>query len=398
VTLAAFALFTYTTMAFSTGACAEELVDGEFGQLKLGRPLVAGMRIPTVRELRDIVSRPRIETVVLLKLHGDKNNHYLPSWSDDGQRLAFQRSDVGSGSTKLLMFSSLSALQPTLLSSADGANDQMLRWGVNSAASYAFARTTRDSKAAQIYVSEDGAEPVAKTKDTARNVYPALYRRTDGICRLVYERNGQLIHEAWTDGESVESGQKLGSGSQPRWDRTGTRLLIARQREGAGRIGAYNVVIRNLRTEREQVVPINATDDVRSPCWSPDERFVSFYHRKSGENHPWQIALAPVDDVGQVRDLGEQVVVNVDFESSGPAWEPTNERIWGFSHARHKQAYYPLVGIDVKSGAMIEVDYPQRCTTPNDLAVNPTADTPELAFIARDGLTQDVFVILLNHY
>ncbi len=145
-------------------------------------------------------------------------------------------------------------------------------------------------------------------------------------------------------------------------------------------------------------MPIDPTDDVRSPCWSPDERFVSFFHRKSGENHPWRIAVASSSDARQVRDLGEQVVVNVDFESAGPAWEPSGERIWGFSHARHKQAYYPLIGIDVKTGDSIDVDYPQRCTSPNDVAVNPTAENTGNSVIAHDGLTQDLFVILLNHY
>ncbi len=36
---------------------AEQLLEGEFGQLNLGRPLVAGTHIPTIRELREIVSR-----------------------------------------------------------------------------------------------------------------------------------------------------------------------------------------------------------------------------------------------------------------------------------------------------------------------------------------------------
>jgi len=373
-------------------------VEGEFGTVNLGRPLVAGTHIPTVRELREIVGRQRLETVVLLKLHGDKNNHYLPAWSEDGLRLAFQRSDVGSRASKLLLFSSLSAAEPTLLTPADSSFDQMFRWGVNSASSYVFARTTRDSKSAQIYFSENGGEPVSKTQDAGRHVYPAIYRRTDGIWRMVYELDGRLMHDAWKSKQPIEAGQSLGSGSLPRWDRTGTQLLIARERGGQGRAGAYDVVIRNLKKEKEQVVPIDATDDVRSPCWSPDEQFVSFYHRKSGENHPWRVAIAPISDVRRVRDLGEQVVVNVDFESPGPAWEPTGERIWGFSHARHTQAYYPLIGIDINSGTMIEVDYPRRCTTPNDLAVNPTADIPEMAFTGQVGLTQDLFVILLNHY
>src|SRR5262245_13552861 len=94
---------------------AQDFLDQEFGPVSIGRALVAADHVPTVRKLRTIVSRPRIETVLLLKLHNDKNNHYLPTWSNDGLRLAFQRSDVGSPASKLLLFQSLSASQPILV-------------------------------------------------------------------------------------------------------------------------------------------------------------------------------------------------------------------------------------------------------------------------------------------
>jgi hypothetical protein len=377
---------------------ADDLLEGEFGQLNLGRSMIAANRLPTVREVRKLASRPQIETVLLLKLHGDKNNHHLPIWSDDGLRLAFQRSDLALLTSKLLLFQSLSDEKPLLVETEEGAYDHMFRWGVNAPSSYVFARTARDSKATQIYFSLAGNTPVAKTQGAARHVYPTIYKRTDGIWRLIYERDGQLVHDAWREDQEIESGKLIGRGSLPRWDGTGTQLLVAREREGTGRRGAYDVVIRNLRSETEIIVPVDATDDVRSPCWSPDEQFVSFYHRKSGESHPWRIALTPIADVSQVHDLGEQVVMNMDFESPGPAWESTGERIWFFSHAKHKQAYYPLIAVDTKTGVLTEVDYPERCTTPNDLAINPLADIPEIAFVAHAGITQDLFIVLLNHF
>ena len=384
-------------LAVSAAVEAQELLDGEFGPLNLECALVATDHVPTIRELRKIVSRPRIETVLLLKLHHDKNNHYLPIWSDDGFRLAFQRSDVGSRTSKLLLFQSLSASQPILLTDVGNAYDHMFRWAVNSPSSYVFARTTQDTKSTQIYFSQAGEPAVAKTRDAGRHVYPTLYKRTDGIWRLVYEHDGQLIHDAWKETEEVESGKLLGRGSLPRWDRSGIQLLIARER-GKGRPGAYDLVIRNLRSEKEIALPLDATDDAAQSVLVARRKIRVLLPSQVGRGSSMAHTLAPVPDVQQVRDLGEQVVVNMDFESPGPAWESTDERIWFFSHARHTQAYYPLLAVDVKTGATMEVDYPNRCTTPTDIAINPTADIPELAFVAHDGLTQDLFVVLLSHY
>jgi hypothetical protein len=47
---------------------------------------------------------------------------------------------------------------------------------------------------------------------------------------------------------------------------------------------------------------------------------------------------------------------------------------------------------------VITVDYPKRCTTPGDLAVNPATAVPEMAFAAHDGLPRDLFIVFLNHY
>jgi hypothetical protein len=63
-----------------------------------------------------------------------------------------------------------------------------------------------------------------------------------------------------------------------------------------------------------------------------------------------------------------------------------------------KQAYYPLLAADVTTGKIDVIDYPNRCTTPYDLAVNPVTEVPEVAFMAHDGLPQDLFIVFMNHY
>jgi Tol biopolymer transport system component len=224
---------------------------------------------------------------------------------------------------------------------------------------------------------------------------PALYERTDRIWRLAYEQEGQVMHEAFDAEARVADPLSLGRGTSPRWASDGFRLLMLRGRSG-GQLAAYDVVVRNLRTEKELVLADKGV--LRGPVWSPDEQSAAFYVRDPGDNKPWRIQVASAVEERKVHDLGADVVVNENFESEGPSWEPGGRRIWFFSKQHRKEGYYPLVAADVASGKLAVVDYPSRCTTPFDLAINPVTEAPELVFVAHDGLPQDVFVLFLNHY
>jgi hypothetical protein len=385
-------------LASGGAAQARDLLEGEYGDIDLGRTLVEPATIPTLSELRELVRKPQITTVLLLKLYGDANNHNLPVWSDDGRRLAFQRSDVGARSSKLLLFNALSQARPDLLSTDPDAYDYMFRWGVNSSSGFVFARIDRARAATQIYFSAQGEPPVIKTPGAGRHIAPCVYQRTDGIWRLAYERDGELVEEAWNSSGPVEANVSLGRGSSPRWARDGFRLALLRERPGPGQIAGAEIVVRNLKTDAEIVLSTEPADRVRSPSWSPDERYVAYYSRPAGDQQSWRIGVASLTEGEPGRMLGQQVVANLDFESQGPSWEPSGRRIWYFSHAQKEHAYYPLVAADVRTGETTLVDYPTRCTTPGDLAVNPAAETPQMAFVAHDGLTQDLFIVFLNHY
>jgi hypothetical protein len=371
---------------------AQDLLEGEFGNINLGRSLIEPGRFPTLKELREAVRKPTIEAVLMLKLHGDQSNHYLPVWSDDGLRLAFQRSNLQERSSRILLFHSLADPQPSQIDQEPGMYDYMFRWARNSQAAFAFARIEPQSSSVHLYFSADGRTVSRKTTGQGRHLMPALYERTDGIWRLAYERDGQLLHEAWDTREPVVSPLPLGRGTSPRWSSDGFRLLLARGRSG----GASEVAVRDLRSEQEVIIP--ASGLARGPVWSGDEQLAAFYVRPPGGNQPWQIQVASTTQAGGGRTIGNDVVVNPDFESEGPSFEPSGRRIWHFSHRHTAQAYYPLVAADVQSGAEEIVDYPRRCTRPADLALNPMTAVPEVVFVAHDGLPQDVFVLFLNHY
>ena len=397
-----------------------ELLNGEFGDIDLGRPLVERDRFPTIKELRLSVGKPEISTVLMFKLFHGNGEHHLPVFSGDGLRVAFQRSDTqagssagssGKGSSKLLLFLSLDQAEPILLSKEPDVYDYMFRWAINGPGSYAFVRLVAGKADTDVYFGQ--GNPAAtlrrKTPGNGRYLFPAVYGRTDGIWRMVYEEEGRLMHQAWNDEGPVDRPTELTRGSSPRWSRDGYRLLIARQRPGRTGVPTYDMVVRNLRTETEVLLPSGLSDKkglVRSPAWSPDETAAAFFIREGSEGSPWRIRVCTVPasskDHGdsQGRTVGNDVVVNQSFQSEGPAWEPSSGRVWFFSHKHQRQAYYPLVAADVRSGATAVVDYPSRCTTPNDLAINPAGLVPEIALVAHDALSssRDLFVVFLNHY
>lgn len=374
-----------------------QLLDGEFGEIDLGRRLIEPSRMPTLRELREAVRRPEIAPVLMLKLFGNGKNQHLPVWSGDGLRLAFQRSEVDIRSSRLLTYASMSKSEPALLTNENDVYDYMFRWAVNEPENYTFVRIRGDSPNTRIFMAGRDGKPQAKLAREGRYGFPAAYLRTDGIWRLVYQESGQVVHQAWNADGPVEEPVALLRGTAPCWSRDGTRLLAARQRPGRDTDPVFDVVVWNLRTEKETLLPAGTEGVVRSPVWSPDEERAAFYVRQFGEGKPWRVRVSPVDG-SEGRTLAAPVVVNMMFESACPAWEPAGRRVWFFSEEQHQQAYYPIVAADAQTGAFTVVHYPRRCTNPSDLAINPQTAVPEVAMVGHDGLPQDLFILFFNHY
>jgi hypothetical protein len=242
-------------------------------------------------------------------------------------------------------------------------------------------------------VSTDGGPAAPRTSGDGRHLMPALYERTDGIWRMAYEKDGQVMLEAWRGEDIFDEPFALCRGTSPRWSASGAALLLARAR--GAKLGAFDIVMRVLPDKETQ---LSTSEVVRSPAWSPDERFAAFFAKDAGDNKPWRIEVASLTGQAKARPLVDEVVVNPSFDADEPTWEPSSRRVWCFSHRHRQQTYYPLVAVDVESGQQQVVDYPQRCTNPGDLAINPKTFVPELVFVGHDGLPQDVYVLLLNHY
>lgn len=373
----------------------QSLLPGEFGNIDLGRTLLEPSRFPTIQELRAAARKEQITAVVMLKLFSDGNNNYLPVWSQDGQRLAFQQTNLKTRSSRVFVFHSLAQATPDALAGPEGSRDVMFRWGINAPGSYVFSRMAAEGGHRKVFFAASGNESRPCSTAAGAALFPSLYRRTDGIWRLVYEAEGQIWHEAWNDQGPVDMLRSFGPGSAPRWSSDGQRLLFVRPASAGG---YPQVSVFHLAKNQTIPLPAPAAAAVRSPTWSPDEKRLAFYFRASGEGQPWQIHVCTLGPDPQGVTLASDVIVNPDFDSEGPSWEPSGERLWFFSNAHRRQAYYPLVAINADGGQPLVVDYPARCTTPTDLAVNPATAVPELAIAAHDGLPLDLYILFLNHY
>ncbi len=379
----------------SSAVRGEELLPGEFGNIDLGRTLLEPSRFPTIQELRAAARKEQITAVVMFKLFTDGNNNYLPVWSQDGQRLAFQQTNFKTRSSRVLVFQSLAQQLPDALAGPEGSRDVMFRWGINAPGSFVFSRMAAEGGTRRVFFAASGNEGRQCSTAAGAALFPSLYRRTDGIWRLVYEAEGQIWHEAWNDQGPADVLRSFGPGSAPRWANDGQRLAIVRPASAAGQ---PEVAVFHLAKNEVVPLPMPAAAAVRSPTWSPDDKRVAFYLRAGGEGQPWQIHVCSLEPDPQGVTLASDVIVNPDFDSEGPSWEPSGERLWFFSNAHRRQAYYPLVAMHADGGQPLVVDYPARCTTPTDLAVNPVTAVPELAIAAHDGLPLDLYILFLNHY
>ena len=389
-------LFSCVACCWLATPAPAQLLDGEFGDVDLGRELIEPTQFPTVRQLRDAVAKPKMEFVLLLKLYGDDNNHHLPVWSPDGTRLALQRSRRGVNSSKLLVYDTLAMPEPRLLNGPPDAFDYMFRWGLNAADSFVFARIESGTDNTRLFYSATGEEPRPLMESSGQYFYPSLYERTDGVRWLAYEQQGTVVHRAWRDEQAAQTA--VTSGSAPRWSQDGRRLLLVKHDQQPGRAATYAIGVRHLREERDIAVASKPGVVMRSPSWSPNETQSAYFEREAREDASWRLVVCSADGSGEPKTIANDVIVNPDFKSEGPTWEASGQRIWCFSQAHRQQEFYPLVAADTATGGVTLVDYPRRATSPNDLAVNPATAIPELAFVAHAGLTQDLFVIFLNHF
>ena len=391
----------------SAGASDTELA-GEYTNIEFGRELINRDSFPTVGEFEELAERGDISLALMFRLVESEENVVNPSWSGDGKRLSFQKVDTKRNTSKIFVFDHMGMKEPTLLSDHREAYDYMFRWGVGSPSAFIFARLETGGGDVKLLGNFNTVEPLgavspvsSKARDLGLNgrlyANPAIYVRTDKIARFAFDQAGKVLRAASKNPGTTSSVREVTAGQTPRWSRDGRRLLaIERDSTGSttGRMVVANIIDNEVKYFGEK------SNHARSPSWSPDEQCVSCYVREAGGSSKWSIQVVPVEPAANIGAtmIDDDVIVNTDFTTLGPCWNPDASQLWYFSKQHRDAAYYPLIIKHIGSGKTTLVDYPKACTSPNDMVMNPISEVPEIVFMGHRDIAKDVFVLFLNHF
>jgi dipeptidyl aminopeptidase/acylaminoacyl peptidase len=401
-------IISLTMLLNSIAIASDSELTGEYTNIQFGRELINRDSFPTVSEFEEYAERDDISLALMFRLVESEDNVVNPNWSSDGKRLSFQKVDTKRNTSKIFVYDHLGMKEPTLLSNQRRAYDYMFRWGVGSPSAFIFARLGTEGgnvkflgnfNTGEILGSDSPAPSMARDLGLSGNLYanPSIYVRTDQIARIAFDQAGKVLRVASRIPGKTTSAREVIAGQTPRWNRDGRHLLTI-ERDSTGGTTSRMAVADISDNDVEYFG--TKSDHARSPSWSPDERFVSCYVKEESGSVKWSIQVVPMNSAEalSVTMIDDDVIVNADFTTLGPCWNPDASQLWYFSKQHRDAAYYPLVIRNIDSGDTAVVDYPKVCTSPNDMTMNPTSNVPEIVFVGHRDIAQDVFILLLNHF
>ena len=376
----------------------------EYQDIDFGRELIDRTSFPTIAEFETLAEQRDISLALMFRLVKSSANVVNPCWSSDGQRLSIQSNDPDRNICKIFIFDHLGMETPTAISTASKPYDYMFRWGVGNPSSFIYGSleggkvrlwgnfgTVPPADSTSVVISKP--QDLGLSGDLYAN--PALYVRTDRIARIAFDRKGDILRAASRIAGKNSRVRKVMPGQSPRWGRDG-RLLLAIERDTAGEITG-RLAIADIGTNKINFYG-GRSAHARSPNWSPDQQYVSCYTTATRVSDTYAIQLARVQEGQSPPAIDKDIVVNFDFTTLGPCWSPNSRQLWFFSNQYREEAYYPLIMQDIDSNSISVIDYPQVCTSPSDVTINPVTAAPELVFVGHRDLAQDVFVMMLNHF
>jgi tol-pal system beta propeller repeat protein TolB len=211
---------------------------------------------------------------------------YRPSWSPDGERIAFQRFD-GDGSDLYLM-------------DADGLRVRAL---------------TRRGGYYHPAWSPDGSQIVCGRVGNRRG--EIVLMDADGSNQV------RLTHNRWEE-------------THPEWSPDGSRIAFASRRGGSA--GSADVYLMNTDGSEERRLTRNQARDLE-PTWSPNGRWIVFVSNRRGDQDLWLI---------HPDGTGLRILTHNDALDWAPQWSPDGTKI-AFTRARYPKNQELMVVIDVRT-------------------------------------------------
>ena len=391
------------------GLCGEELLPGE-----LRVSLRPQMRYPLVRDLMAAVRhKPGVKPLMFACLYSSVNDHYEPKWSCSGKHLAFLQASPEEPGCKIALLESLAAPEARLLFKGMASYDHMFSWAVTEEPSaegaFVFASTANAERFMEIYYGDISTPPIRLTKDKRPKKYPAL-RIQGGEAWVVYDANGkleQLRFKGRPRAGQLPRAKKVADGTMPAWRLAPSKLQIVYMKDKSRRAGksAYGVCTRRMDFGAERVIFENNDNDIlRNPTWSPNGKWVAFLAGRGGapiEGEPrgrqWRIVAVNCRS-RLSRTLAEHVVVEDKFASVGPAWSPDSNKVYFFSYANEQNGYFPVSWVSVNDATSGKLEYPKTLTAASGLAVYPTTDYREIAFVGVERVAQGIHTLIHKSY
>lgn len=234
-----------------------------------------------------------------------KSTVLTPSWSPDGEKIAFTSFRRGAPDIEIL---SRIDHRPYTFERAGG-NTFTPAWSPDGS-KIAFA-TSRDGGSPEIYVADWNGKNLHRLtmgKTSTSNNSPVWNPKTGREIAFISDRSGTpQIYIMDSDGTNVRRLiEEGGHMDEPSWSPDGERIAFAWQRT---RTSNFDIYVHELATGKNVQITHDAGDNER-PTWAPDGRHIAFQSSRVGGNQIFAMLL----DGTQVRQLTKT------GNNTAPAW------------------------------------------------------------------------------
>lgn len=378
-------------------------------------------RLPTISEVAERVALPQMEPLVILALHEDDSNHYVPSFSPDGRAVAFLTADIERRTAKQRIIEPRTGQREphVIFAATPDSYDYMLSWGPWASRQrhvmrpFVLASQRRRGIMDLYMATSTEAEPGLLLEGREHGIpkHPALSGGWTAP-KLAWEIAGEVWWgelqrpDSATATWRLKTRHQVGAGHQPEWSPGGEWLIFTRSPDSADyQTDGDRVVGTRVRDgETRTLVAATPGTRLRDPRLNAasDTLLVHRVHT----NDPGRGAEIAVVDLdpdslaprGQIRSVVENVLVQPHFDFHPIATSPRGGLVMAFGEAADADGYNPIRWARIDGKTSGEIHHSDEFTTAQDIAVDPDPETATLAFSAVEGIAQGIFVIILNHW